>query len=805
MALRSLARSVKQTAGVQHLLVDDARPRVVFRRSVAHTRHLGERALDIVRDWYRRQDPRRVRAAKWLALGAVLLVVADVVLGSPAPWRIRSLANMPVATTVLDRNDRPAFTIFDERRYEVSLGEISPNLVNAVIAVEDRRFRRHEGLDLWRIAGSAWANLRSTSIEQGGSTITQQLAKLSFLTPDRTFRRKLKEAYLAVMIELAYNKDEILEIYLNKVYFGDGYYGAEAASRGYFAKHAKDLSVEEAALLAGLIQRPSAYAPGRHPDRAAARRAVVLDQMAAANMIDRATADALAMKPLAVTNGFKHEQMGAYFKHALTQELVERFGWDRVARGGLRVYTTFDPTAQAAAETSLAQGLAAIEGRRGFRQPARGKAPAPATEGSPDYLQGALVALDPRTGEVRALVGGRNFAESQFDRATQAWRQSGSAFKPFVYATALEQGLSPATLITGLDRPIATPEGPWLPDDGHDTAEAMTIRAALRTSSNRAAAQLLQTVGVARAVEYAKQLGLDAPPVPSLVLGTGDVTLLSLTRAYAVFANGGLLTQPTMIRRVDDADGTPLLGASEQASTRVVSEQTAFQITAMLTDVVDRGTGWQARNVGFRLPAAGKTGTTNDYRDAWFVGYTPDLVAGVWIGFDRPRTIVPGGYAADLAVPIWGHFMRDATAGEKPKAFERPSGLVAVEVCQDSGLLPGAACSRVHKVGDNGEEREVSTIAVEYFRRGTEPTEFCPIHRDTWFGGVKTVAVDPSSFPMRSLVGPAARDNRERDRRQPRDEGEIAAATDQAGDHREASDDKTPARRRGFWSRIFGK
>jgi penicillin-binding protein 1A len=327
----------------------------------------------------------------------------------------------------------------------------------------------------------------------------------------------------------------------------------------------------------------------------------------------------------------------------------------------------------------------------------------------------------------------------------------------------------------------------------------MTIRAALRTSSNRAAAQLLQTVGVAKAVSYARDMGLEAPPVPSLVLGTGDVTLLSLTTAYGAFANGGLLQRPLVVRRVEDADGTLLYG-NEQESRRVVSEQTAFQISTMLADVVDRGTGWQARNVGFRLPAAGKTGTTNEYRDAWFVGYTPDLVAGVWLGFDQPRTIVAGGYAGELAVPVWGAFMRDALAGTKGRGFKRPEGLVAVEICQESGLLPGAACRRARRVTSHGELSDASTVGVEYFRRGTEPTEECPIHDYSWFGSIRTAAFDPAEFPAGSTVGELRRPSRRSAERPP-------VLDDDRREEERAGEIVSPAEekpRRGFWGRIFG-
>jgi penicillin-binding protein 1A len=317
--------------------------------------------------------------------------------------------------------------------------------------------------------------------------------------------------------------------------------------------------------------------------------------------------------------------------------------------------------------------------------------------------------------------------------------------------------------------------------------EAITIRAALRTSSNRAAAQLLQTVGITHAVHYANQMGLAAPAVPSLVLGTGDVTLMELTAAYGVFASGGNLHKPVLIRRVENGDGQVLI-ENHPAPQRVISRETAFQMSTVLADTLDRGTGYKARQAGFRLPAAGKTGTTNDYRDAWFVGYTPDLVAGVWVGFDRPRTIVSGGYASELAVPIWGAFMRDATKGTAGRRFERPAGIVGIEVCQDSGLLPGTACRRAG-----------ATVAFDYFRRGTEPEVTCPLHEESWFGGVHRVAFDPADFPRASTTGLLAS-------APPR-----STASDERSDSVEGNDPSvstepnvdTP-KKRGFWSRLGG-
>src|SRR5262249_1362064 len=338
-------------------------------------------------------------------------------------------------------------------------------------------------------------NFRAGRRAEGGSTITQQLARQSFLTLDKTYRRKLKEAVLAARIERAFTKQQILELYLNKVYFGDGFYGVEAASRGYFGRHASDVSLDEAALLAGLIRSPSTYAPNVNLDRAVARRNVVLQTMVESGAITGAQAAGAREAPVRLANALEmKESFGLYFKEQVRRELVERFGAARIVEGGLRVYTTIDPALQRAAEQSIENGVAAIERRRGYPHPPRANA------SGVDYLQGALVAFDPATGAVRALVGGRDFAASRFNRATQAHRQAGSAFKPFVYAAALENGYSPASVISNLDAPIATAQGAWMPEDGHSTASEMTMRSALKISSNRAAVQLLSTVGIPTAV-----------------------------------------------------------------------------------------------------------------------------------------------------------------------------------------------------------------------------------------------------------------------------------------------------------------
>jgi len=726
----------------------------------------------------------------------------ELTAGLPDRSALKTLGDMVQATTILDAADRPAFTIFKEQRLEIPIERMSPTLIKAVVSVEDQRFYEHSGVDGIRMAAAALKNLEQGRRAEGGSTITQQLARQSFLTRDKYYKRKLQEVILAAYIERMYDKNEILEMYLNKVYFGGGLYGVEAASRGYFGKPCQELTLDEAALLAGLIQSPSSYAPSVNMDRAVARRAVVLQAMVSAGVIEQAAADRAKKLPVKLVNGLEiQESSGLYFKEQVRRELVERFGWQRVYQGGLRVYTTIDPALQRSAEVLVEKGLSDIEGRRGYKHPRRGATPL--KEGTlPEYLQGALVAMDPTTGHVRALVGGRNFDESRFNRAVQAKRQAGSAFKPFVYATALEAGYSPATLITNLNDPIATPQGGWVPEDEHSDADSMTLRTALRTSSNRAAVQLLNGVGIKNAVGYAERLNVETPPsVPSLALGAGDVTLMSLTAAYGAFADGGVVHQPVLIRRVEDREGKVLFQEAGK-SHRAVSESTAYLMASMLSDVINSGTAYRARQTGFVLPAAGKTGTTNDYVDAWFVGFTPHLVAGVWIGFDQPSTIVSNGYAGELAVPVWASFMKVATKADKPDWFERPSNVVAVNVCRVSGKLPAGGCDHVEVVNRDGGLENRSMIYTEFFVKGTQPTEICPLHPSPSFmdrvAGVfgagdspKPVHAEDTGLPP-TQTGTAG--------------SHPPAAPAQV--HQEPPQDQNteaPPKKRGFWARVFGK
>ena len=682
-----------------------------------------------------------ISASTWFGVVRATTAMHGVVAQLGNAEELAELAPRPQATIVFDRAGQPAFSFFVEQRIDVPLGSVSQHMVDALLAVEDRRFYRHNGIDPIRVAGAAWRNFRAGRIVQGGSTLTQQLARTSQLTPERTYERKMREVLIAARIEERYSKDEILEQYLNTVYFGEGLYGVEAASRGYFTKSAQDLNVHEAALLAALVRSPTNDAPCHAPERARARRNMVLRLMQREGKLDAQQLAQAVEAPLPHRSHrlqasgilLSHTRgSGLYFQEELRRQLVAAFGNERVLRGGLRVYSTYDPAMQRAAEEAIGKRLERLtKGRSRARN-----------------LQGSLVALDPKTGDLLALVGGRDFNESSFNRATQARRQAGSAFKPILFAAALERGYAPGTLLRNLDTPIETSGKPWLPAGDHERSE-YTLRRALRVSSNRAAVQLMQQVGVSTAIHYANRLGIEStlPVVPSLALGTGEVTLLELTGAYTAFANRGLASTPRLFTRVTDSQGNVLWEASPQQR-QVLSPTTAYLMSSMMSDVVSSGTGTSARAAGFRLPAAGKTGSTDDFNDAWFIGYTPHLVAGVWFGFDEPAQIMREGFAGTVAAPAWGQFMRAATAGARPDWYEMPPDVEKVAICSLSGARATDACRHgvVHDPAAYGmqqasftsdpdalqpvpplQKRE-STIYEDLFPIGSLPIETCWIH-----------------------------------------------------------------------------
>ncbi len=715
----------------------------------------------------------------WAIVIGTIWYARDIIVAVPAAEELRGIGSMDQATTLFDRADRAAFTIFKEQRIDVPLARVSPHLINAILAIEDQRFYDHNGIDVVRVAGAALSNLREGRRAQGGSTITQQLARQSLLTTEKTYRRKFTEIVVAARLEGQFTKDQILEMYLNKVYFGDGLYGVEAASMGYLGKPASAVTVAEAALLAGLVKSPSSYAPTVSLEKATARRNVALRAMLDAKMIDSPTYAKAVKEPVKLDDALRRGEMyGQYFKEEVRRFLVERFGWERVYQGGLKVYTTVDLDMQKEAEAEVARGIAEIEKRQRRKD-----------EDASNPLQAALVALDPHTGEVRAMVGGRDFEKSNFNRATQAKRQPGSAFKPFVYAAALEQGFTPGTVLTNLDDPIMTLQGAWVPEDEHSEGSSMTMRAALKTSSNRAAVRMLEDVGIPVTVDYAKRLGVGSvPSVPSLALGSGEVTLSSMTAAYAAFANGGMVQAPMLVRRVETTQGEVLYTAKQEPQ-QAVSEQTAFLMSNMMADVINAGTGAAARSVGFRLPAAGKTGTTNDYHDAWFVGFTPKLAAGVWVGYDQPRTIIGGGYASVLAVPVWGRFMAAATAKDRAEWFSTPARITSATICRLSGKLATDSCHE--SVTDaKGHVTNESTVYTEYFVEGTEPTELCPIHRRLTTNPFKALAALISPGRASSPTEPVVT-------QPPTQHVETAPAPPQPTPQPEQ-------KKRGFWSKVFG-
>jgi 1A family penicillin-binding protein len=694
--------------------------------------------------------------------------------------RARDLAEIAPrsqATIVYDRNGGVAFTFFAEQRVDVPLDRVSPHMVDAITAIEDRRFFSHHGVDPIRIAGAAWRNYKAGRIVEGGSTITQQLARVA-LSSERTYDRKIREILLAAQIEQRYTKAQILEGYLNTVYFGDGYYGVEAASQGYFGKPAFDLQPDEAALLAALVRSPSTDAPSVAPLRALKRRNLVLRLMRAQSRIsDEALRRAVASDlphpshstlPAAGALAGNGQGSGLYFQEEVRRQLFSLFGGDRVLRGGLRVYSTYDPEMQQAAEAAVATRIAEIAKTRTAAR----------------ELQGSLVAMDPATGDVRALVGGRDYRASSFNRATQAHRQAGSAFKPIIYASALERGYSPGTMLRDLDAPITAGPATWLPGGGHEQSE-YTLRGALKISSNRAAAQLLQQVGIGTAVYYAQRLGIQSPlpPVPSLALGTGEVTLLELTAAYTAFANQGTVAAPRLITRVEDLNGTSIYVGGER-HTQAISPTTAYLMSSMLADVISSGTGSGARAAGFKLPAAGKTGTTDNYADAWFVGYTPHLVTGVWFGLDRPAPIMRGGFGGVVAVPAWGRFMRAATAGDNADWYRMPADVEKVAICRLSGARATEACRHqadvysvtvqsglpqlvpVDAMADVDTAQPVRAVAAgqspvyeDLFPIGAVPPDLCPLHNPQPSYGVTAMSageLTPTAPTASPSLGPVA-------------------------------------------------
>jgi 1A family penicillin-binding protein len=621
---------------------------------------------------------------------------------------------------IFDDTDELITEFHVERRIFVPLTQIPKALREAIIATEDARFYSHFGVDPMGIARAVYQNFRHGRIVEGGSTITQQLAKVLFLTPDKSLDRKLKEAVLAVELERRYPKDRLLEMYLNQIYFGHGAFGVEAASRTFFGKSVKDLSIAESALLAGLPKAPTTYSPFEHPEAAKRRRAIVLARMVDVNVMKDAEAKTLAASKLELVPPERRRTTGQHYLEYVQQLLESAYGADVVFKGGLQVYTTLSPTMQLKAEQSLRDGLKALETRRLKASEKSGTAPVT------ERPEGALLALDPQTGHIKAMVGGYDFFKSEFNRATQARRQPGSSFKPFVYIAALEAGLTPATVVE--DSPVEFPGGPngkpWKPENyDRKFRGPVTLQQALEESVNVAAVKVQERIGLRRTIDVARRMGVESPLGEnlSLALGTSELSLLELTSAYATLANQGQWLHPTTIRYVLDAQGK-LLEENVPEPKQVLSPELAFVATQMLKGTIERGTGVAAKALG--RPAAAKTGTTNDYSNAWFIGFTPQLATGVWVGYDRPRSLGKDETGSRVAVPIWTTFMQSALAGMPAEDFPIPEKVVLVPVDLD-------------RAGD------CTRPALMAFVIGTEPSQVCGAAR--FASGVRPATALPAN------------------------------------------------------------
>jgi len=602
-----------------------------------------------------------------------------------------------ITSRVYSDSNKLLAEFFLENRTPVDLGVVPEMLVKGLIATEDARFYDHHGIDVRGIGRALYRNVRAQKVLEGGSTLTQQLAKVLFLTPERSFSRKIKEVMLSLRIEQRYTKREILSLYLNQIYFGSGSYGIESASRTYFNKPAKDLSLAECALLAGLPRSPKYYSPFKAPEQALGRRAYVLNRMVAAGIITQLQADDAKKAPLPVPSPVKSGGPAPYFVEYVRQKVEERFGAGILYSGGLTIYTTINDTLQRDAESAVAAGLARIETRQGKQ----GRSP----------LQAALIVIEPSTGRIRAMVGGRDYSQSQFNRAWQALRQPGSAFKPVVFATALEKGFGASDMLDDSPLTIKVDRNKnWSPENFTRTHQGpVTLRRTLAQSLNVPTVRLLEKTGVEETIRYARMLGITSHLTRylSLALGSSDLTLAELTAAYAVFANNGIKLGPVSILRISDSTGR-ILYSNDALSVQTIKPETAYLMTNLLRGVIEHGTGWKARELG--RPAAGKTGTTNDYRDAWFIGYTPRQVAGVWIGYDDQRSIGRKETGGRAALPIWLDFMKKAHEGREPEDFPIPAGILFKQVDVKTGLLSTENCGQSVR---------------EAFLPGTEPRTYC--------------------------------------------------------------------------------
>ena len=664
---------------------------------------------------------------------------------------LNQLEQMESASVILDRNGKIFGQIYVENRETVPYEKLPPDLVNAVVAVEDAKFYEHHGYDSLGIIRAALKNLTAGHVRQGGSTITQQLARNSFSLKERTYRRKLLEIFLAKRIEDNFSKQKIMELYLNRIYFGGGMYGAEAAARGYFGKSARDMTLAECATLAGLIKSPNRLSPWNDRGNSRETRDYALDRMRDLGFISREQWAAARAQQI-VVGSRQNAQGQTYAVDYIRQQVIAAVGWDRAINEGYRIHTTIDVNVQRMAEDSLKTHLQEVEHHpdynhqtyadyaAGFR-----KAKANGTmseQPAPEYLQGAVIGLDNATGDILALVGGRDFEHNQYDRALQARRPVGTAMLPFVYAAAFERGMCPGSVVE--DSPLDNRAvmiggttgilGEWGPENADNRYEGpMTARQALVKSKNGAAVRVGMDAGIDAVLQLSFSAGIRSPlrPYPATFLGSSEVTLAELGLGYTIFPNGGWRSStPHILERIEEKDGTLVWDGKQQSIRKIVIKpETAYEVHSCLVDALQSGTG-KAAYTQFGLkkfPAAGKTGTAYDFTDALFAGYDSNFTCAVWVGFDKPQKIYRGAFGRELALPIWVDIMNAAAESYPPREVKEPSSLQQIEICSRSGLLATDKCYDAVKMptGDTVQKR---TTYMEIATAAQVPTEPCNIH-----------------------------------------------------------------------------
>ena len=674
-----------------------------------------------------RRDPevpaRRWLRAQWpwltaLALAIVGVGAVDVWLGTcglngcPTTAEIRAF-RPPEGGKILDRQGRLIGRLTVIRRVNVPLEKVPRHVREAFLATEDRRFYQHNGLDWRGLIRASARNVGALGVREGFSTITMQVARNTFIAEhfvgSRTLRRKLMELRLSRLIESSLTKDQILALYLNVIYLGNGVYGVEAASRDLFGKSVEDVTIAEGAMLAALPKGPSAYTPRNNRKRALARRDLVLGLMRREGYLDEIGLVAARAEPLRVAaNEWRPPQPDDSYALDAVRSLVDSVTSvlkEQDPSSDYVVYTTLDIAAQRAGDRAVRRRAAAIQQEARYWSRNGGT------------IEGAMIAIDPRNGDVRALVGGRQYERGSFNRAVAAHRQPGSAFKPFVYAAALAAGFTPASMVD--DEPVEVEQDGriWTPANyGDEYLGRVTLRRALMKSSNAAAVRVSRAVGEQRVIQTAHRNGITSPlsPVPAIALGALEVTPMELVTAYAPFANGGLRVRPRLVRRIERADGSVLWAQDNATPVPVMDPRDAYQLTSMLRSVVDRGTGTAIRAYGITQPVAGKTGTTNNGADVWFVGYTKSIVAGFWFGYDSPHSITGDASGGRLAAPAWAEFYQ---TGWRDRASDTdwapPAGMIARVIDAETGMLAGEWCPITQR---------------EWFKPGTEPTEVCNEH-----------------------------------------------------------------------------